>query len=361
MVPNTGPWVSPCSILGPNTHAEPLRLLTRYSVAARPMVQPVLTYKRAQSLGIHAWSIALPFLHARSREDPEWDCFWGARPSHRQGLAPVLKVWLGKRGRQLPPARGERRSEGGWGEDITGMLCSPASTTPLQTHGEAQSRRNQPQNQHERFPGKGRAPALSTSHPRPPIHTLYIHVRTSESSLRTQPDTDRHTEHNLPAPGRCTLGGRRGTRGSAPAPQHRGIPTPPPTPASIPAPPCPPTRLPCPVTVRERSGPVPVAAVRGAPGRPPRAAPPRARPVCGGGGVSERKNHGKVREIIKNKVQIRGKKQKKIRSGWEKMVQRGKNAVRIGRKYGPNRGKKYISEVQMEDKNIQGPNKKSKI
>lgn len=282
MVPNTGPWVSPCSILGPNTHAEPLRLLTRYSVAARPMVQPVLTYKRAQSLGIHAWSIALPFLHARSREDPEWDCFWGARPSHRQGLAPVLKVWLGKRGRQLPPARGERRSEGGWGEDITGMLCSPASTTPLQTHGEAQSRRNQPQNQHERFPVKGRAPALSTSHPRPPIHTLYIHVRTSESSLRTQPDTDRHTEHNLPAPGRCTLGGRRGTRGSAPAPQHRGIPPPP---RLHPGPTVPPNPAPVPRyrqrTIRAgsgrcgagRSGPPP-------PGRPP----PCAASVWRGGG-----------------------------------------------------------------------------
>lgn len=141
--PIEGPWVSPRSILGLNTHAEPLRLLTRRSAAAGPVVPPVLTYKRAQSLGIHARSIALPPLHARSPQDPEWGRLWGARPPHRQGEAPILKVWLGKMGRQLPPAWGERRSgEGGGGRvgDTTGMLCSPARHSPAAGHGEAHSR-----------------------------------------------------------------------------------------------------------------------------------------------------------------------------------------------------------------------------
>lgn len=283
MVPSTGPWVSPCSILGPNTHAEPLRLLTRYSVAARPMVQPVLTYKRAQSLGIHAWSIALPFLHARSREDPEWDCFWGARPSHRQGLAPVLKVWLGKRGRQLPPARGERRSEGGWGEDITGMLCSPASTTPLQTHGEAQSRQNQPQNQHERFPVKGRAPALSTSHPRPPIHTLYIYTCARPRALCAHSPTRTDTQNTTSRLRGAAPWGGEGEPGARLQPRSIGVFPPPPR--LHPGPTVPPNPAPVPRyrqrTIRAgsgrcgagRSGPPP-------PGRPP----PCAASVWRGGG-----------------------------------------------------------------------------
>lgn len=87
--------------------------------------------------------------------------------------------------------------------------------------------------------------------------------------------------------------------------------------------------------------------------------------------MSERKNHGKVRQIKTKKVQIRGK------NIYIYTVRMGKNgpkrekiAIRIGRKYGPNREKKYgpdkgkkknLSEVQTGGKNIHGPNKKRKM
>lgn len=59
--------------------------------------------------------------------------------------------------------------------------------------------------------------------------------------------------------------------------------------------------------------------------------------------MSERKNHGKVRQIKTKKVQIRGK------NIYIYTVRMGKNgpkrekiAIRIGRKYGPNREKNTV-------------------
>lgn len=202
-------------------------------------------------------------------------------------------------------------------------------------------------------------------------NTPYIHTRVQCRKLpaHTARLTDTHNEHNSPAPGL-----HRGEGGGPRArlqPRSIGVPpTPPPPAASIPAPPRRPTRRP-PLPSENDPGrlrSLRCGALRAAPPGPP---PPRARPAWGGGGVSERKNHGKVRQIKTKKVQIRGK------NIYIYTVRMGKNgpkrekiAIRIGRKYGPNREKKYgpdkgkkknLSEVQTGGKNIHGPNKKRKM
>lgn len=315
-------------------------MLTRRSAAAGPVVPPVLTYKRAQSLGIHARSIALPPLHARSPQDPEWGRLWGARPPHRQGEAPILKVWLGKMGRQLPPAWGERRSEGGGGE---GGRYHWDALLACTAQPRCRARRGaQPMNATKSARAVPRErPSSCPEHfaPTAASNTPYIHTRVQCRKLpaHTARLTDTHNEHNSPAPGL-----HRGEGGGPRArlqPRSIGVPPTPPPAASIPAPPRRPTRRP-PLPSENDPGrlrSLRCGALRAAPPGPP---PPVRGQRGEGGGVSERKNHGKVRQIKTKKVQIRGKniyiytvrmgkngpKREKTRS------ESGENTVRIGKK-----------------------------
>lgn len=170
-------------------------------------------------------------------------------------------------------------------------------------------------------------------------NTPYIHTRVQCRKLpaHTARLTDTHNEHNSPAPGL-----HRGEGGGPRArlqPRSIGVPPTPPPAASIPAPPRRPTRRP-PLPSENDPGrlrSLRCGALRAAPPGPP---PPVRGQRGEGGGVSERKNHGKVRQIKTKKVQIRGKniyiyavrmgkngpKREKTRS------ESGENTVRIGKK-----------------------------
>lgn len=252
---------------------------------------PVLTYKRAQSLGIHARSIALPPLHARSPQDPEWGRLWGARPPHRQGEAPILKVWLGKMGRQLPPAWGERRSgEGGGGE---GGRYHWDALLACTAQPRCRARRGaQPMNATKSARALPRErPSSCPEHfaPTAASNTPYIHTRVQCRKLpaHTARLTDTHNEHNSPAPGL-----HRGEGGGPRArlqPRSIGVPpTPPPPP-----PPSRPHRVGQPGAPRYRQRTIRAGSGRCGAGRsgppPPGRPPPCAASVGRGGGEREEK------------------------------------------------------------------------
>lgn len=150
--------------------------------------------------------------------------------------------------------------------------------------------------------------------------------------------TDGHTQRTQQPGSGAAPGGGGGTQGPAPAPQHRGTPNPPPPP-----PPSRPHRVGQPGAPRYRQRTIRAGSGRcgaGRSGPPPPGRPPPCAASVGRGGVSERKNHGKVRQIKTKKVQIRGKniyiyavrmgkngpKREKTRS------ESGENTVRIGKK-----------------------------